>query len=437
MSEKEPNKIEIRSEEIQDILGQVPHWIVRWGTIVVLFTVLIILAGSYLFSYPEIKRAEILVTTENPPATLVARTSGQIESLFVEDSQYVTINTPLAVIENPASYSDVINLRYDIEEIRTTIATLDKEDYIPLNHNYSLGDIQSAYAEFINRYEDYYKFLELDSPAKTLASKREELRRYRNYSRQLQNQSNILRQDYQLASRQYTRDSIIFAQGLTAEADIDRSLQEKLGKELLYQEKNAALSANEIQISQLQQEILELELDAVEEKENKQAAIRESFDNLNARIAIWEQDYLLVARINGIVTFIGYWSETQNVREGEEVISIIPSDPGDIIGKLRLSIEGSGKVEIGDRVNIQFANYPHLEYGMVRGTIRTISLIPKDQLYDVEVALPDGLVTYYDKEIPFKQEMVGMAEIVTDDRRLIERIFSPIRSMLSEQRENR
>jgi HlyD family secretion protein len=42
----ENNKIELRSEEIQDILGQVPNWIVRWGTVVVLLTVLVILAGS-------------------------------------------------------------------------------------------------------------------------------------------------------------------------------------------------------------------------------------------------------------------------------------------------------------------------------------------------------------------------------------------------------
>ena len=74
---------------------------------------------------------------------------------------------------------------------------------------------------------------------------------------------------------------------------------------------------------------------------------------------------------------------------------------------------------------------------MVRGIIKTISLVPDDQLYAVEVEFPEGLVTYYDIEIPFNQEMLGRGEIITEDRRLIERIFSPIRSMLSEQRENR
>jgi len=179
------------------------------------------------------------------------------------------------------------------------------------------------------------------------------------------------------------------------------------------------------------------EADVKRYKEQKKADVRESFNNLAARIDIWEQKYLLEAPINGVVAFTGYWAENQNVRTGDKVITIVPSAPGDTIGKIDLPVEGSGKVKIGQNVNIQFSDYPHLEYGMVRGIIKTISLVPDDQLYAVEVEFPEGLVTYYDREIPFNQEMFGRAEIITDDRRLIERIFSPIRSMLSEQEQSR
>ena len=51
MPEKESEKIEIRSDEVQDILGMVPSWIVRWGTVVILVTVLAILTGSWFFNY--------------------------------------------------------------------------------------------------------------------------------------------------------------------------------------------------------------------------------------------------------------------------------------------------------------------------------------------------------------------------------------------------
>jgi HlyD family secretion protein len=390
-----------------------------------------------LFRYPDIRRAEVTITTENPPTTLIARADGQIENLFVDNGQFVKNNTHLAVIENPASYSDVISLRFDIEEIRTTIANLGEDEYIPLNNTYSLGVIQSDYAEFVSQYQDYYRFLDLDYHSKNIESVREEIRRYNQHISRLRSQGNILRQDYELASRQYSRDSTLFKQGYQAEAEQERSLQAKLNKQLSWEQSQSEISATQIDISQLEQQVLDLELRAREEQDQKQAEVRKSFEKLNAQIDIWEQNYLLIAPIDGVVTFTGFWSETQNVRAGDKVLTIIPADQGDTIGKIRLPVEGAGKVQAGYKVNIQIANYPHLQYGMVRGIIRTISMVPEDQLYSVEVELPEGLKTYYGTEIPFNQEMTGRAEIITDDRRLIERIFSPIRSMLSEQRETR
>ncbi|KPL15012.1 MAG: hypothetical protein AMS23_08795 [Bacteroides sp. SM1_62] len=437
MEEKKDQKIEIRSEEVQDILGQVPSWIVRWGTVVILATILVIIAGSMIFRYPDIKRAEILVTTENPPANLIARTDGQIERIFVDDSQFVKINTPLAVIENPAEYSDVISLRYDIEEIRTIIVNLEKGEYIPLTNTYTLGEIQSTYAEFINAYDDYFRFLELDYHGRTIESKQDEIRRYEIHNNRLREQVSILMKEYQLAQRQYSRDAKLHAEGFSADADLENSEKNMLSAQLKYEESRLKMSSNEIEISKLGQEVLELQLREQEEREKMQTDVREAFEKLIGQIDIWEQKYLLKAPIDGIVSFIGYWSETQNVRTNDKVMTIIPANQGEIIGRIDLPMEGSGKVEIGHTVNIQFANFPHLEYGMVKGIIRTISQVPDDKLYKVEVELPDGLTTYYDSEIPFKQEMLGRAEIITDDRVLIERIFSPIRSLISEQRETR
>ena len=43
--------------------------------------------------------------------------------------------------------------------------------------------------------------------------------------------------------------------------------------------------------------------------------------------------------------------------------------------------------------------------------------------HGVDVELPKKLVTTYEKEIEFKQEMTGTADIITEDLRLIERFF--------------
>ena len=41
MEENRNTSFELRSEEVQEILTRVPHWIIRWGSVVVL-TILVI-----------------------------------------------------------------------------------------------------------------------------------------------------------------------------------------------------------------------------------------------------------------------------------------------------------------------------------------------------------------------------------------------------------
>jgi HlyD family secretion protein len=436
MEEDREQKIEIRSEEVQDILGQVPSWIVRWGTVVILATVLILLMGSMIFSYPDKKKADILVTTENPPAPMVARWDGRI-NLFVTDSQVVQVYDYLAVIQNSAVTSDVVSLQYDMEEIRTIITNLDQEEYIPLNNDYNLGDIQSAHAEFVNEYDNYFDFLERDYHETTIASIQKEIESYRVLNRALDDRVRILRRDVELAQIQFTRDTTVFGKGAIAAADRDRSEQNKLNAESNLAEARQDRAANDITINQLNQRVEQLRLEERKEKEQRKTAVREAFDKLVAEIDIWKERYLLQSPIDGVVSSPLYYSGTQVVRTGETVMTIIPEEPGEIIGKIYLPTEGSGKVKVGQTVNIQFADYPHLQFGMVKGEVRSRSQVPDNDRYVLDVGLPEGLTTYYGYDIDFRQEMMGRAEIITDNRVLISRIFDPIRSIFTEQRETK
>ena len=50
--------------------------------------------------------------------------------------------------------------------------------------------------------------------------------------------------------------------------------------------------------------------------------------------------------------------------------------------------------------------------------------------YVVEVTLPQDMKTNYNIALKFSQEMQGTAEIITEDLRLIERFFNPVKSLL-------
>jgi len=82
---------------------------------------------------------------------------------------------------------------------------------------------------------------------------------------------------------------------------------------------------------------------------------------------------------------------------------------------------------------VRFLNFPDTEYGIVRGVVSNISVVPSGDSYTLEVDFPNGLMTTYGKELPFYQEMHATAEIITEDLRLLERLFMPLKKVFSEQ----
>ena len=428
-------EIELKSEEVKEILGHIPHWIIRWGTALVVIIIALIITGSWWFKYPDMVNAPVLVTTENPPSNAVARTNGKIMQLFVRDNEEVSTGQILALIENPGKLEDIILLKAELDSFRNEITTSINHKESAFSKNPVLGDIQPNYANFLKQYNDFIQFLKLDYHNQKIISLKAEILKYKDYSKRLNNQSRILKQEEKLAYRQFKRDSTVFIQGVIPESDYEKSKSSYLQKQYAYEQSRITLASNEIQISKLAQEILDLELKKSEDSGKLRSALDEAANKLFASMADWEQKYVLKSTVDGIVSFTRIWSQNQDVSEGDLVLSVIPKNPGEMIGKVNLPLSGAGKVKPGQWVNIKFANYPYLEFGMVKGKIRSISLVASNNEYSVIVDLPDGLKTGYGTELTFNQDMQGIAEIITNDRRLLERIVLPVRAAFVRQKQ--
>ena len=430
--EESTRKVELQRNELEDMLGRVPSWITRNGIILFLFLLALLVFGSWVFKYPDIKRARVLITSVNPAAEIEARTSGKIMGLFVNDNELVAKGDVLAVIENPASYEDVLMLKSGIH-LFDTISIEDFEEDMPELRNAQLGTIQTDYSIFLKAYRDYTEFRRLDYHQRRIILLRSELDRQREYARSLKERARIAEEEYNLSQRQANRDADLYIESVVSQADMEKSHSAMLGKRNNWQEIVSLIAENNISVGRIQEQIVDLELKQQEEQSRNINILEESLNNLNASIDSWEQTFLLVAPVSGAVTFTRFWSENQNVEVGEKVLTIVPVESGSMIGKIDLPTEGAGKVKPGHQVNIQFDNYPHLQYGMVKGYVSNISKVPDNEFYMVEVELPTGLRTYYDIDIPFSQNMQGQAEILTDKMRILERVLNPIKSAISKQ----
>ena len=434
MAEESKNtRIEFRSEPVQEILGSIPSWIIRWGTSLFFVIIVLLLVGSWFFRYPEVvPNLDIEVVTTQPPADVVARSTGKIEEFFITDKQFVLRGDSIAVIENPAQFEDMFLLR---EELRRFRPLLDENKFgivsgSNFSNNMQLGDVQDEYAEFLKDFLDLKNFVELDYYNRKIETLEQQISDYNLYYNYMYTQRQTLEEDLELENRDYERWETLYDSSAISQSELDNSKSDLLQKQHAFEGARTNLANTQIKIDELRGEKLDLQLQYEQEKSDIQLSIHKSFNNLNGAINRWVQDYLIVAPIDGSATFNKFWTVNQNITEGEKIISIVPLDSSNIIGKLTMPVYRSGKVKVGQKVNIRFENYPYMEFGMVTGYVEKISIVPADNTYSVDVSFPYGLKTNYQFDLPFAQKMRGNAEIITQDIRLLERIIRPLRSLI-------
>jgi multidrug efflux pump subunit AcrA (membrane-fusion protein) len=101
---EEHDKIELRSDDVQEILGSPPSWIVNWGSTLIFIGIILLALVSYYLKYPDIIYAPIQVTTKMPPVPVVARTTGYLSKLLVKENDSVSAGDILVVLQSPAHF---------------------------------------------------------------------------------------------------------------------------------------------------------------------------------------------------------------------------------------------------------------------------------------------------------------------------------------------
>ena len=422
---------ELRSEEVQDILTKVPHWMIRWGTVLIFAIIIMLFFVSWFVKYPDVVKTEIVITTNIPPERIVSKSSGRIEAILVKNKTLVPKNRILAIIENTANYKDVFVLKnivdgYDVNNSQ-------KEFPFALLQNKQLGEIESAFAEFQKDYQaqelnkDLHPF-QVESRAqqseKIQITERIEI---------LQQQKVINERELELQKNEVARFETLFNKGII-------SAQEMEAKKLSFLQAQKNYRGLLSSISQLRSSLIDnakssqnSQINSTREEVNLGRSVSQSFYQLKKVIRDWELAYALKSSISGKVTFLQVWNENQTINVGDNVFSIIPDAKNSFIGKVKAPALNSGKIKIGQRVNIRLANYPDREFGVLKGEIKNISLVPdKDGNLLIDVVLPKGLKTSHNKQISFQQEMKGSAEIITEDLRLIERILYQFKNIFEQ-----
>lgn len=153
--------IELKSEEVQEVMNHIPSSILRYGISVLLGILLVLLIGSAFFNYPDTVDAEFTLITQAPPAYITAKVQGRIEQLYVTNKQAVREKDIIGVIQNTAAIEDILYLRENLEEWKVGNGShIEQVDILFFRRIPELGDVQTAYSSCLLAWNNYLQHMQ-------------------------------------------------------------------------------------------------------------------------------------------------------------------------------------------------------------------------------------------------------------------------------------
>lgn len=425
------DEIELKSDEYQETFGYTPPWILRCGIALILSIIISSLVAASIIKYPDIISSDVILTGLTPPVRIKSGTSGRLIKIYVLDKQTVCTGDYLAIIENTVNEKDIKYLKSYLKDLNQG----PKEKLILPDKDLKLGNLQASYSSFYQVLYDYIEFKKNNYPKRKNQIIKNRILYNRNYYTNLKKQKDAVNQQAKLIHIQFERDSLLHKKGIISQQDLEEAQKQYLESHISIETIDGTLNSAQINHTEMQETLVDNESSSIEKENYYKVQLENTKTQLLAEIQLWELSYVLISPINGKVSFNNFWSENQNVISGEEIFHILPSDSGKIIGKAYLPIARSGKVKRGQKVNLHLDNFPDNEFGIVKGFIKDISLVPSlidnANYYVVGIELPLGLETSYNKVLPYYPDMKGQADIITEDLSFLQRILLPLKDLYS------
>lgn len=417
-----------RSEEVDDIIERMPT---SWANVVVAIItviVLVLLTLGCVINYPDTVRGQISVTGKRAPVRLVTSVSGRLK-LLINNNTNVTKGTCLGYIETGTRYEDVLL----IDSILNKSFSINTRIVFP--KNLKLGMLSAYYNDFVLSYVQYDNLRQTkvyDNMRRTLLN---QLQSDRLVAENIGTEIELNDLSLYSIRKQYETDSILYKHGALSKEDLIQQHNNLLSnlQSNIKLKSSALIKQSEIRAINI--ELAKIDVTIREEMSSKFNEMMAKYNILLNQIRLWKEQFLFFAPIDGTIQYLGFWRDNTHLSASTEVFSIMPTK-NQMIGELLIPSVGAGKVRLGQDVNVKFSDYPYEEYGCVRGKVESISSLARNiettdgigKAYLVRVFFPEGLKTNFGKRLPLNYESVGVGDIVTEKRKLIQRLFDNLKA---------
>lgn len=423
-----------RSEPVQDIIEKFPT-----GFGVIITTIIVLLVGSaiifgFVIRYPDTVTGTIVINARLSPVKLVANSAGKITLLDFKPKGNISDGAYIAYIQNASNMLDMLKIKKLIGQINLYQAGFENF-YTLFPSKVSLGEVNLKYYTFLNAYQQIYEYKKRNIYEKQEENLKNDVLKLSFVLANLKVSRETHEKNMNITKKFSYRDSILLAEKIATEEELDQSKINYLNSKESYQNIMNNISNTEQQIDDDQNKLVQGTIQRRDKERQMQLDLFSALNDLKDNINSWELHYVFKSPMNGRVDRLKFITNDEFIQSGEEIFTVVPKE-NKVIGQVQLPSAGAGKVKVGQEVIIKLDNYPYEEYGSIKGVVSSISLVSnkvkttnqKDvDTYLVDVELPKELTTNYGKKLEFKYEIKGSADIISGDRKLIERFFDNLK----------
>ena len=420
--------IELKSEVLNEVLSAPPSWLVRSGNTIFFLFIVLLIGLSFMISYPDELTGEVSINSNHPPVEFQNQMFGKLVDLQVEDHQWVQKGKVLAQFNNEINPHHIVLVRTFLLSLKQ-IDSIKNVKIRPEVEAVNLVALQSNWTSLLTTIKERNALQQSEIMDKKMKSLQNEISQRIKLQSIASKKLKLIEKDIKLQHIQiFSANRLLSKNAISKDEYLKEEKAENQLQQQFQNQKEASIQ-NEIQVNSLQKNLSELAYESDQQLQKLNATIKSSASTIQNLINDWEKNAAWVAPFDGKILFNKQLNKSSFYKAGEASLVIVPKG-NYFTGLMKVASAGAGKIEKGQKVFIEIKDFQKHDYGMLEGKVKSITSISKDEFYEVEIQLPKKLITTYKKELPLKAQLKGSAKIITKNKKMIERFFEKVISLI-------
>ena len=425
MEEKE---IELKSEQMNEMLSQPPVRITRSGNGILLTVICFLIFLSWFIRYPDEVSGEVLVSSPTPPIELSNQGYVQLKALNVLENQIVKQGDLIAQFDSRVNSDDLLKAVVYLNRLKAFNNHFPLKIPVP-DQELELGTFAERWTGLLAKIREWNSENALKPEEAELKFVRKEIA-FREQLQAISNKKIVLSEnEYALIEEQLKASERLAEQrAISTQSLVTDKHSRNQAMQSVQEQKEQAVQ-NLIALNNLRKEKLRMEHAAQRNHLQRTAEIQLLITGLSNAFRNWRKEAVWTAPCSGKVVFNKLLQVNRFYKTDEASLVIVP-EKGTYQAFAVIPDAGAGKLKAGQKAFIELIDYPKTEFGMLEGKVDHITQIDKNGKYEVRILLSHKLKTTYNKEIPPKAQWKGRVIIITKDKRLLLRFFEQLTDLI-------